>query len=80
MLHKYRKIDPIKAEQLDGSDKMIKKYKLVKSVIYKGAYVLPRLYGPMPIVWEGDWIIINAEGGYRRMTDEEFHRTYERCD
>ncbi|MCH5396645.1 hypothetical protein LHV02_00440 [Limosilactobacillus fermentum] len=28
MLHKYRKIDPIKAEQFDGSLEMMKKYQI----------------------------------------------------
>ena len=80
MLHKYRKKEPIEAERFDGSDEMIKKYELVKNVIYEGDYALPRLYGPITIVHEGDWIITNAEGGYQRIADDIFRKTYERCD
>lgn len=80
MLHKYRKIETIKAEQLDGSDEMIVKYDLVQSAVCKGAYVMPWLSGPTPIIREGDWIITDSEDGYWRMDDDTFRKTYERCD
>lgn len=80
MAHKYRKKEPIEAERFDGSDEMIKKYKLVQNVIYEGDYALPVLYGPVTIVYKGDWIITNAEGGYQRVADDIFRKTYERCD
>ena len=77
MIKEYRKKTNIKAEQFDGSPEMIKKYKLVKNVIYEGDYALPRLYGPITIVRKGDWIITNAEGGYQRVADGIFQHTYE---
>lgn len=80
MLHKYRQKKPVEAERFDGSDEMIRKYKLVKSAVYKGAYAMPRLYGPVPTIWQGDWIIANSEDGYQRIDDDIFRKTYERCD
>lgn len=80
MLHKYRQKKPIEAERFDGSDEMIVKYELVKSTICKGAYVMPWLYGPTPIIREGDWIVTDSEDGYQRIDDDIFRKTYERCD
>lgn len=79
-MHTYRKIEPIKAEQFDGSDKMIEKYQLVKNTIFEGDYALPRLYGPIIIVREGDWIITDSVGDFSKMSDKEFRQTYERYD
>lgn len=80
MLHEYKKKTTIKAEQFDGSNEMIEKYQLVKNTIFEGDYALPRLYGPITIVREGDWIITDSVGAFSKMSDEDFHRTYERCD
>lgn len=80
MLHKYNLKKPIEAEQFDGSEEMIEKYQLVKNTIFEGDYALPRLYGPITIVREGDWIVTDSVGDFSKMSDKEFHRTYERCD
>lgn len=80
MLHKYRQKKLVEAEQFDGSDEMIVKYDLVKSAVCKGAYVMPWLSGPTPIIRESDWIITNSEDGYQRIDDDIFRKTYERCD
>ena len=80
MLHEYRNIELVKAEQFDGSDEMIEKYQLVKNTIFEGGYALPRPYGPIIIVREGDWIITDSVGDFSKMSDKEFRQTYERCD
>lgn len=70
MLHKYRKIDPIKAEQFDGSvetytfrlDNNALPLKRGWWIVYLGT---SESYGLTLVYW-------------RTMSDEKFHQTYER--
>lgn len=64
MLHKYRKIDPIKAEQFDGSLEVMKKYHITDDGF-------DEMYTFRFGITSVNWVI---------MSDEKFHRTYERCD
>lgn len=83
MLHEYRKKEPIKAEQFDGSAKIAEKYGL-KKFGWKGFIKVPnskkrfRLDAPM-IIEAGDWLIENGKAEVDVLSDEDFRRTYERC-
>lgn len=84
MLHEYRKKTPIKAEQFDGSKEIAEKYGL-KKFGWKGFIKVPnskkrfRLDAPM-IIEAGDWLIENDKAEVDVLSDEDFRRTYERCD
>ena len=80
MLHKYRKIVPIEAEQFDGSDEMIEKYDIEASVtIFISQYVLTTKEGPM-YVHTGDYVATGIDGEYWAIDQDIFERTYERVD
>lgn len=84
MLHKYRKIDPIKAEQFDGSLEMMKKYQITDDG-FGETYTCRLSNSAMPLE-RGWWIVylgtIEVYGltlvEWRTMSDEKFHQTYER--
>lgn len=85
MLHNYRKIDPIKAEQFDGSLEMMEKY----HITYDGYSFFGETYtfrlGDSPLPLERGWWIV-YEGTsevlgltlvhWRTMSDEKFRQTY----
>ena len=84
MLHEYRKREPIKVEQFNGSKEMVEKYGL-KKFGWKGFIKVPnskkRFTLDSPLVIEaGDWLIENDKGEVDVLSDENFRRTYERCD
>ena len=77
MLHDYRKKTTIKAEQFDGSDEMIEKYRLHS--YGPKTWILPTDYNFTPIV-KGTYIITNENGFHEACYPDIFRRTYERCD
>ena len=80
MLKEYRKKTTIKAEQFDGSKKMIDKYQVVTNNIFEDDYALPKMYGPIKVLHEGDWIVTEADGEHWSIADDIFRRTYEEAD
>lgn len=84
MLKKYRKIDPIKAEQFDGSLAMMEKYHITDDG-FGETYTCRLNNGVMPLE-RGWWIVylgtIEVYGfklvDWITMSDEKFHQTYER--
>lgn len=80
MLHKYRKIVPIKAEQFDGSIEMTRKYNIERGDTGAGyEYYLPTNEGDMAFN-EGDYIATGVDGEHWAINQDTFERTYERCD
>lgn len=85
MLHTYRKITTIQAEQFDGSEKMIKEYNIIDGlrigygIYYSGIYRLPTKEGDMNISI-GDWIATDIDGEHWTIDKDIFDRTYERVD
>lgn len=86
MLHNYRKIDPIKAEQFDGSLEMMEKYHITDDG--SGETYTFRLYHNALPLKRGWWIVYLGMSevlgitlfNWRTMSDEEFHQTYERVE
>lgn len=86
MLHKYRKIDPIKAEQFDGSLEMMKKYQITDDG-FGETYTCRLGNGAMPLE-HGWWIVYLGTSElfgltldeWETMSDKKFNQTYERCD
>lgn len=84
MLHNYRKIDPIKAEQFDGSLEMMKKYHITDDG-FGETYTCRLGNGAMPLE-RGWWIVYLGTSevygltlvDWLTMPDEKFHQTYER--
>lgn len=86
MLHKYKKIVPIEAEQFDGTKEMKDKYQIadkaeLTSAYYQGGsrYFLPTKEGDMKID-EGDYIATGVDGEHWVIAPEIFEKTYERVD
>lgn len=84
MLHKYKKIVPIKAEQFDGSDEMISRYGIIdlaKAIESKEetTYVIPTKEGSMGLT-KGDYISTGIDGEHWPIKKSIFERTYERVD
>ena len=86
MLHEYRKIEPIKAEQFDGSLEMMKKYHITDDGCGE-TYTFRLDHECMPL--KRGWGIVYLGKSevfgitlihWETMTDEKFRRTYERCD
>lgn len=77
MIHEYRKIATIKAEQYDGSDEMDKKYNLGLNRFYQ--MILESKEGPL-VIKPGDWIATGIDGEHWVINDKIFRRTYERVD
>lgn len=86
MLHKYRKIDPVKAEQFDGSLEMMEKYHITDDG-FGETYTFRLDNSPLPLE-RGWWIVYLGMSevlgitlyNWETMSDEEFHRIYEKCD
>ena len=81
MLHKYRKIATIKAEQFDGFKKQMIEYGINpdKDALGKDIYYIQTLAGPMSMR-RGDWIATGVYGDHWVIADDVFRKTYERCD
>lgn len=87
MLKKYRKIDPIKAEQFDGSLEMMEKYHITYDgySFFGETYTFRLGHNALPLE-RGWWIVYlgmsEALGitlvHWATMSDEKFHQTYER--
>lgn len=83
MLRKYRKIDPIKAEQFDGSLEMMEKYQITDDG-FGETYTCRLNNGSMPLK-RGWWIVYLGTTEFygltlvewRTMSDEKFNHTYE---
>lgn len=81
MIKEYRKIATIKAEQFDGSDKMIEKYgiktdKEFNIAIMDCHYLLPTLEGRLAL-YKGDWIATGVDGEYWAIKNDIFKKTYQ---
>lgn len=84
MLKKYVKKVTVLAEQFDGSKEMAKQYGL-KKFGYEDWIRVPNYrdnfeIGAPMMISEGDWLLVKENGRYDVLSDEEFRRTYERCD
>lgn len=77
MLHTYRKVTFVKAEQFDASDEMIKKYRLHS--YGPNTWVFPWDYNFSPIV-KNDWIITDEDDLTSVLSPEEFEEEYEEWD
>lgn len=83
MLRKYRKIDPIKAEQFDGSLEMMEKYHITDDGSGE-TYTFRLGDGAMPLE-RGWWIVYEGTSEvlgitlvhWETMSDEKFHQTYQ---
>lgn len=86
MLRKYRKIDPIKAEQFDGSLEMMEKYHITDDG--SGETYTCRLGNSAMPLEHGWWIVYLGTSElfgltldeWETMSDKKFNQTYERCD
>lgn len=88
MLHNYRQIDPIKAEQFDGSLEMMEKYHITYDGYSFGETYTFRLdHNALPLL-RGWWIVYLGTSElfgltldeWETMSDKKFNQTYERCD
>lgn len=86
MLHEYRKKEPVKAEQFDGSEYMMETYHITYDGI--GDMYTFRFANNCRMLKRGWWIVNCGEhtvfgytfSDWKTMSDEDFRRTYERCD
>ncbi|WP_334223371.1 hypothetical protein [Pediococcus pentosaceus] len=83
MLKEYRKTATIKAEQFDGSTKMLINYPIKTGLDdITGTdleYYLLTKEGPLMLNL-GDWIATGVEGENRAIADEIFKKTYEEVE
>lgn len=89
MLHNYRKIDPIKAEQFDGSLEMMEKYHITYDghSFFGETYTFRLDHNALPLE-RGWWIVYLGMSevfgltsvNWVMMSDEKFHQIYERCN
>lgn len=80
MLHKYRKIVPIEAEQFNGSIEMARKYNIEHGDTGAGyEYYLPTNKGDMAFN-EGDYIATGVDREHWAIDQDIFERTYERVN
>lgn len=77
MIKIYRKTVTIKAEQFDGSDEMVEKYKMMDAGTMVGTQHSPELYieGAGKVV-VGDWIATGVNGEHWTIADDVFRKTY----
>ncbi|WP_072534540.1 DUF1642 domain-containing protein [Lactiplantibacillus plantarum] len=77
MIKIYRKANTIKAEQFDGSNKMVDKYELIDAGTMLGTHHSPELYltgsGKINV---GDWIATGVNGEHWPIADDVFKKTY----
>lgn len=84
MIHKYRKIVPIEAEQFKATNKQISDYHigLDRSKGHRHQvkfYYLPTKEGEMKL-HVGDYIATGVEGEHWAVAKDIFEKTYERVD
>lgn len=87
MLHTYRKIATIQAEQFDGSTEMMEKYNMYCATIgevdrdgfYTVGFYLPTKEGDMEVK-PFAYIATGIDGEHWAIDVDVFHKTYERCD
>lgn len=84
MKNKYRKKEPLVAEQFDGSKEIVKEYGL-RRFGFEGFIKTPNSMNNFDfdaplIISEGDWILKKDNGKYGVLPDEAFRNTYERCN
>lgn len=75
MIKVYRKTATIKAEQFDGSDKMVKKYNITPPMPLDPDYTINTLEGDM-VLGVGDWIATGVNGENWAISDDVFKKTY----
>lgn len=77
MADKYLKDSVVNAEQFDGSDAMVDKYKLIDAGTMLGTHHSSELYlygsGKVDV---GDWITTDAFGRYELISDNKFRRQH----
>ena len=82
MLRNYRKINPVKAEQFDGSLEMMKKYHITDDGSGE-TYTFRLGDSPLPLE-RGWWIVYEGTSevfgltlvNWKTMSDKKFHQTY----
>lgn len=85
MAHRYYANDVAKAEQVDGSLEMMKKYHITYDGFGDETYTFRLGNSPLPLE-RGWWIVYEGTSevfgltivNWRTMPDEKFHHTYER--
>ncbi|MFH0490486.1 DUF1642 domain-containing protein [Lactiplantibacillus plantarum] len=71
----YRKTATIRAEQFDGSDKMVKKYNITPPMPLDPDYTINTLEGDM-VLGVGDWVATGIKGEHWAIADDVFKKTY----
>ena len=75
MIKIYRKTATIKAEQFDGSQKMIEKYNITPPMPLDPDYTINTLEGDV-VLGVGDWIATGINGEHWPIADNIFRKTY----
>ena len=77
MIKIYRKANTIKAEQFDGSNKMVERYDMGFQLAPngKGGAIIKTLEGDL-LVHVGDWIATGVNGERWAIADDVFKKTY----
>ncbi len=75
MIKMYRKTATIKAEQFDGSNKMIEKYNITPPMPLDPDYTINTLEGDM-VLGVGDWVATGIDGEHWPIADDIFKKTY----
>lgn len=75
MARTYRKTATIKAEQFDGSDKMVKKYNITPPMPLDPDYTINTLEGDM-VLGVGDWVATGIKGEHWPIAYDVFKKTY----
>ncbi|WP_353726290.1 DUF1642 domain-containing protein [Lactiplantibacillus plantarum] len=75
MIKTYRKTATIKAEQFDGSNKMVDKYRIEYDEAYMVPFRIEALEGWIGID-VGDWIATGVHGEHWLIADAVFKQTY----
>lgn len=76
MIKTYRKTATIKAEQFDGSDKMVDRYELIDAGTILGTHHTELYLTGSGKVDVGDWIATGVNGEHWPIADEVFKKTY----
>lgn len=75
MIKTYRKTTTIKAEQFDGSNEMVDKYRIKYDEAFMGSFGIET---PEGWIWikAGDWIATGVNGEHWPISDDVFRKTY----
>lgn len=80
MIKEYRKVATVKAEQFDGSEKMMNKYYIWSQDLDWPSchvrYFLNTIGGPGKSLEIGDWIVTDFNGEHWAINNEVFQKTY----